>query len=458
MIETGDSPGRLASTARHVFRLRHPAQFIVVMYLIATAIGTTLLLMPWATQPGRDTNLMAALFTSTSSVTITGLTVVDTATHWTIFGQLVIMVLVQLGGLGIMTLAAMLGILVSHRLGLRQRLMAQSESNTLGLGDVRQVVRRVTVMTLAVEVVLAVVLGLRWWIGYDESPGRAAYLGVFHSISAFNNAGFALFPNNLESFVTDGWILAPIMLAVLLGGIGSPVVAELWRRQRARTWTVHTKITLLLTGALLVIGFVVFVLVEWSNPATLGPLSPAGKTLGAITMSVMPRSAGFNTVNYGDILSESKLATDVLMFIGTGSGGTGGGIKVTTFALLAFVILAEVRGDPEVSVFRRTLPTPVIRQALTVALLAVAMVMTGTAAIEVTGGFGLENALFESISAFATAGLSTGITPELPDSGQLVLVFLMFAGRLGTITLASSLALREIQRMYRYPDERPIIG
>ena len=444
---------------RHAIRLRHPSQYIVVAYSIATVIGTILLRLPWATAPGRKTDLLTALFTSTSSVTITGLTVVDTATHWSIFGQLVILVLVQLGGLGILTLATLLGILVSHRLGLRRRLMAQTESNTLGLGDVRRVVRRVTVLSLSIEGVLAVVLALRWWIGYGESAGRAAYLGVFHSVSAFNNAGFALFSDNLVSFVTDAWLLVPIIIAVIVGGLGTPVLYELWRETRTpKTWSVHTKITVLVSTALLIGGFAVFTLIEWSNPATLGPLSAGGKLLAGMTMSVMPRSAGFNTIDYGVASPESLLLTDVFMFIGGGSAGTSGGIKVTTFALLAFVLLAEVRGDPEVSVFRRTLPVSAIRQALTVALLAVAMVMTGAAAIEITSRYGLESSLFESISAFATAGLSTGITPSLSGPSQLVLVFLMFAGRLGTITLASALALRERQRMYRYPDERPIVG
>jgi potassium uptake TrkH family protein len=451
--------GHRASAALAGLRLGHPAQFVVLAFAVAVMVGTGLLMLPWAAADGRSTEAVAALFTATSAVCVTGLTVVDTPGHWSGFGEAVILLLIQAGGLGIMVLATLLGLLVSRRLGLRRRLMAQTETKTLGLGDVRKVVARVVVMSLSIEAALAIALTLRWWAGYDEPPGRAAYLGVFHAVSAFNNAGFALYPDNLVPFVGDAWLLGPICAAVVVGGLGFPVLFELWREAGAPwRWSVHTKITVLVSAILLVGGFGVFCALEWSNDATLGPLPAGQKLVAGLTLAVMPRTAGFNTIDYADALPETLLVTDVLMFIGGGSAGTAGGIKVTTFALLGFVILAEIRGDPEVSVFRRTLPVSAIRQALTVALLGVALVVTGTLALELAGAAGLEASLFESVSAFATVGLSTGITANLPTSAHLVLVVLMFTGRLGTITVASALALRERRRLYRYADERPVIG
>jgi potassium uptake TrkH family protein len=426
---------------------------------LAVLVGTLLLMLPVA-QTGIDwTDPVTALFTATSAVCVTGLVVVDTGTYWSTFGEVVILALIQVGGLGTMTLASLLGLAISRKLGLRARVTAATETKAVGLGDVREVVIGVARTSLVVELAVAVVLALRFWAAYDVSPGRAAYLGVFHSVSAFNNAGFALWPDSLVRFATDPWICLPIAASVIVGGIGFPVILELRKRLRTpRAWSMHTKMTLWATAVLLVLGTLVITANEWRNPATLGQLDTPGRLLAGFFQAVMPRTAGFNSVDTGAMLEGSLLVTVVLMFIGGGSAGTAGGIKVTTFVLLLLVIWAEVRGERDVQAFDRRIGERVVRQALTIALLSVGLVTAATVVLVEITRMSTHLVLFEVVSAFGTVGLSTGITADVGTAGHLVLAVLMFVGRLGPITLVSALALRERQRLYHHPEGRPLIG
>ncbi|MQA60490.1 MAG: TrkH family potassium uptake protein [Actinophytocola sp.] len=425
----------------------------------AILLGTVLLSLPFATETGQSAGFVTALFTSTSAVCVTGLIVESTPDYFSTFGEVVILGLIQVGGLGIMTMASLLGLLVARRFGLRMQLTAQAETKSLGLGEVRQVVAGVLKISVAFEIVVAIIFTVRLITGDGESFGKAAYFGVFHAISAFNNAGFSLYANSLEDFVSDPWISITVAIAVICGGIGFPVLFELARRARKpRAWTLHTKITLLTTGALLVVGFVFITAAEWSNPDTMGPLGVGDKLLSGFFMAVMPRTAGFNSLVVGDMNPATLLLTDVLMFIGGGSAGTAGGIKVTTFALLAFVIAAEVRGEPSVHVMGRKLSASVQRQALTIALIGVGVVMTATIALLAITDHTMDRVLFEVVSAFGTVGLSAGITGELGSAGEVIITLLMFIGRLGPITAATALALRDRPRRYELPESRPIVG
>ena len=437
----------------------HPARIIPAGFLGIITIGTVLLSLPISSRPEGGPPLLVAAFTSVSATCVTGLIVVDTPSYWTPFGQGVILALIQVGGFGIMTGASLLGLLVARRLGLATRLRTQHETRTLGLGDVRQVVLRVAVLIVACEAVLTAVLAVRFLTEYDYPPRTALWHGFFHAVSSFNNAGFALYPNNLIRFVTDWWICLPICMGVVVGGIGFPVVLELRRAwRRPRSWTIHTKLTVGMTVLLLLLGFGAFMVFESGNRATLGQLEGADRILAAITQSVMPRTAGFNTVEIGFLRSETLAVSDALMFIGGGSAGTAGGIKVTTFSLLAFVILAEVRGQRDVTVGTRRVDPRAQRQALTIALLSVAVVAMGTMALLADNRFSLDTVLYEAASAFGTVGLSTGITADLVPRSQWVLIALMYVGRVGTITAATALALRSRDRLYRWPEERPIVG
>jgi trk system potassium uptake protein TrkH len=440
-------------------RLKHPAQYIVAGFAGAVAVGTALLLLPVA-RAGAGTGsatLLQALFTATSAVCVTGLITVDTPVFWSGFGHAVILLLIQVGGFGIMALATLLGVLVSHRLGLKTRLNAVAETKASGIRDVRRLLLAVARTSLLFEAAAAGVLFLHFALAYDEAPGRALWLGVFHSVSAFNNAGFALFSDSFIRFATDPVIGAVICVLVVTGGLGFPVLFELRRAWRApRTWSLHTKIVTTTTAALLAVGILGFTALEWTN--TLRGMSPGGKAVAGVFHGVQPRSAGFNSVPSGELNPETLLLNDVLMFIGGGSASTAGGIKVTTFSLLLFVLISEVRGDQSTTAFNRRVPREAQRQALTVALLAVAVVVGSTGVLLLLTEFSLDQVLHEVIAAFATAGLSTGITAQVGTPGQLLLIALMFVGRLGPVTLASALALRSRPRLYDPPYERPIIG
>lgn len=440
-------------------QLRHPAQFVVAGFAAAVTVGTLLLLLPVARRDPGGAGVVDALFTATSAVCVTGLVTVDTAVYWSGFGQAVVLALIQVGGFGIMALATLLGLLVSRRLGLRDRLNAQAEAKTLGLGDIRKVLLGIARTSLLFEAGGALVLTARFWAGHDEALPRAAWLGVFHAVSAFNNAGFALFSDNLIGFTTDPVISGAVSVLVVAGGLGFPVLFELRREWRTpQLWSLHTKVVLVMTAVLLSLGSLMFLALEWANPRTLGPLGVGGKLVAGVFQGVQPRTAGFNSLDTGALNPETLLGTDVLMFIGGGSAGTAGGIKVTTFAVLLLVILAEVRGDTHVTAFGRKVPRGAQRQALSVALLSVAAVVGATALMLLLTPFTLDEVLFEVVSAFATVGLSTGITAQVGTGGQVLLVALMFLGRLGPITLASALALRSKPRLYEFPEERPIIG
>jgi trk system potassium uptake protein len=304
-----------------------------------------------------------------------------------------------------------------------------------------------------------VLLTARFAVGYDVGFVRAIELGVFHAVSAFNNAGFALFSDNLIGFAADPWICLPIAAAVILGGIGFPVLFELRQRLLGpRQWSLHTKLTVGMTVVLLVSSTVFLLLAEWGNPGTLGKLDRDDRFLSAFFNATMLRTAGFNSLDPGQLESGTLLGSDVVMFIGGGSAGTAGGIKVTTFVLLLFVIWAEVRGEPEVTVLDRRIEPRVWRQALSVALFSVAAVVISTFVLVEMTKMSFDTVLYESVSAFATVGLSTGITAKMPPAGQLVLIALMFIGRLGPISLVSALALRERHRLFHMPEGRPLIG
>ncbi|MBK5224362.1 MAG: TrkH family potassium uptake protein [Acidimicrobiia bacterium] len=437
-------------------RASTPARLLVALFVGILAAGTISLMLPVATSAESNAPFMAALFTATSAVSVTGLIVVDTPTYWSGFGQVVILTLAQLGGLGIITLGSLAGLLVSRRIGLRGRRLAQIESG-LELGDVRRVIYGVLTTAAVVELVLFALLTGAFLIRHEESFGRALVLGGFHAISAFNNAGFTLYSDNLAGFVSDPFVSGVIAIAVLLGGIGFPVLADLRNQpRRPRRWSLHTKLTLTVVGAILSVSTLMYLFFEWTNPDTLGGLDTRGKVLAAGFNTTM-RTAGFSSIDFGALNETTQLATIISMFIGGGSGSAAGGIKVTTLALLVLAVYAEYRGD-DVRAFGRRMPYGAVRQALAVALTSALALLVGTMLLLATGPFTLTDALFEATSAASIVGLSTGITSELNTAGEAILIVLMIMGRLGPLTVGTALILRERERLYRFPEERPIVG
>jgi trk system potassium uptake protein TrkH len=437
----------------------HPAQAVVLGFAVADLIGTGLLSLPISSRSGEWTSFVDALFTATSAVCVTGLTVLDTATHWSGFGLVVILLLIQLGGLGIMIFASLVGLALARKLTVRSRLNTAAEAKAVGYDDVRGLVRGILLISLVIEAITFCFLAPRFALAYDYSPGDAAWHALFHSVSSFNNAGFALYTDNLIGFASDPWICLPLCGAIILGGLGFPVIMQLRKEfRRPLHWSMNTKIVLWATVLLLGIGTVYITAFEWSNAATLGAYDPASRLLIGFFHSVQTRTAGFNSVDIGLMRDETWLGMDVLMFIGGGPAGTAGGIKVTTFAVLFFIMATELRGEGAVNIFGKRLSRAVHRQAITVVLMAVAAVMTATIALMAITGMPFDRVLFEAVSAFGTVGLSTGITGQLPEAAEIILVMLMFLGRLGPLTLGSAIALRQRRILYEYPKERPAIG
>lgn len=458
----------MLSRSGHIFKglntlrrntLQHPTRLVPLTFLAAIALGTLVLMLPVSHTDNLSVPLLTALFTAVSAVCVTGLSVVDTAVYWSGFGQAVILILFQIGGLGIMTGATLLGMLVSNRMQLSQRLIAQSEIRSLGLGDVVDVLKMILIVTVSVELVVAVILTIDLHFSYNEPWLTALWNGVFHSVSAFNNAGFSTYSDSLMRFESSPVVVLSITSSLLIGGLGFPVLLEIFRQgSQTKTWSIHTRITLIGTAILLIGGTVAILAYEWSNPNTLGPLSWWDKFLGAFFHSATARTAGFNTLDIGEMHAVTLVVNYVLMFIGGGSAGTAGGIKVTTFFLLLFVVWAEIRGNADTTAFNRRIAYETQRQALAIVLLSAAVVSVATIILLSVTSFQLQDVLFETISAFATVGMTTGITPDLPPSGQLVIIVLMFIGRVGTITVAAALALRSSTTPYRYPEERPLVG
>jgi trk system potassium uptake protein TrkH len=428
-------------------------------FLFTIVAGTLLLRLPLSQAKGEAAPWLTAFFTATSAVCVTGLVVVDTGTYWSSFGQWVILALFQIGGFGMMTAATLLGLMVNRSLPLRAKLITQVETHSLRLGDIASVTRLVLVVTLVTELGTALWLTIRLHLGYNLLWGEAAWNGLFHAVSAFNNAGFSIHPDSLMRYDADALILVPVMVAIVAGGIGFPVLYDLREKIRgARHLSMHTKLTLLATGVLLLGGFIALLLFEWANPKTLGPMPVPEKMLSAAFASVSARTAGFNSIDIGAMSRDSWALQYFLMFVGGGSAGTAGGVKVGTIAILALLVIAEIRGRGDSEAFGRRVSAAVQRQAITVVALGSVMITLGTLVILRVTAFPTDQVIFEVISAFGTVGLSTGITSDLPVPAQLVVIVLMYVGRVGTITFATSLMLAERRTQYRHPEEHPIVG
>lgn len=436
---------------------KSPARLVLLVFASIIAIVTALLQLPIATADGTRAPFVDSLFTATSAVCVTGLVTVDTATYWSTFGQAVIIVGVGIGGLGVMTLASILALAVSRHIGLTQRLLTANETKTR-LGDVGTLIRAVIITSLVVEGGIALVLFPRF-LAIEDSVGSALWHSIFMALSVFNNAGFVILPEGLTAHVGDWWMSLPIVLGSILGALGFPVLMNIARRWRnPRRWALHTKLTLTTYGLLSLGTLIMIPALEWRNQSTFGPLSISEKILASLVLSVNARSSGLATIDPGQMRESTWFFQDALMFVGGGTASTAGGIKVTTLAVLVLAIVAEARGDRDIEVFRRRIPPQTVRLAVAVAFIGATLVGVATLSLLIISDFSLNEVLYEVISAFATVGLTTGITPALPDAGKYVLVLLMFAGRIGTMTVAAALALRSNLRVIRMPEERPSVG
>lgn len=436
-----------------------PPKILVIGFAFIILIGASLLTLPVATQNGQGLAWIDALFTATSATCVTGLVVVDTGTTFTTFGQIVVLSLIQIGGLGFMTVATFFALILRKRISLRERLLLQESLNQVSIEGIVRLSKMILIFTAIIESVGGILLALRF--SFDMPLGKAFYYGFFHAISNFNNAGFDLMGDfrSLTGYVADPVVNLVICSLIVLGGIGFVVMSEVYEYRHTKRLSLHTKVVLATTAMLIAVGTVLIFILEYNNPKTLQPLSIIGKFFGSLYQSITPRTAGSNTLNIGDMEHSTLFLIILLMFIGASPGSTGGGIKTTTFATLVGAVIAQVRGKEDVIFFRQRILPNMIYKSLTVTMIALFLVMMVSMILTITEkSADFMMILFESTSAFATTGLSMGLTPHLTTAGKTIIILTMFAGRVGPLTVAYAVTVRKQKEYYRYPKGKIMIG
>lgn len=436
-----------------------PPKILVLGFAIIIFIGACLLTLPIATEDGNGLPFLNAVFTATSATCVTGLIVVDTGDTFTMFGEIVILALIQIGGLGFMTFATLLFLLLGKKISLKERLLLKEAFNNISMAGLVKLVKRILLFTALIELIGGLILSIRF--SFDMPIGKAIYFGFFHSISNFNNAGFDLMGGfqGLTAYVADPFVVLTICALITIGGLGFIVMNELYEYRETKRLSVHSKIVLSATVILTVGSTLLIFLFEYTNSKTIGDLTGMGKILGSFYQAVTPRTAGSNTLPIGDLTHSTLFLTILLMFIGAGSGSTAGGIKITTFAVLAATLWAQIRGKEDVVLFRRRIVIETILKALTVAMCGMVIVVFVTIFLSITEQkHSFMMYLFEATSAFGTVGLSMGLTPELTPAGRILIILTMFAGRLGPLTIAFAITKRRKPEAFHHPKGNIMIG
>jgi trk system potassium uptake protein TrkH len=444
------------------FRHITPPQVLAIGFASIIFLGAFLLTLPVSTEERISTPFLDALFTATSATCVTGLVVVDTATHWSTFAEIIIITLIQVGGLGFMTMSTLIAIAFGRRISLKERLVMQEALNQTTMEGIVRLIRKVLLYAFVIEGTGAVLLAIRW--SFDMPVRQAIYYGIWHAISMFNNAGFDLFGNvtgkfsSLTAYIDDPLVNIVVMGLITLGGIGFIVIANVLDYPRTKRLSLHSKVVLTVSGALTLIGAVVILVFEYTNPHTLGPLGLDAKILSSLFQSVTPRTAGANTLDISALRQATAFFIIILMFIGASPGSTGGGIKTSTFAILIGAMIAMVRGKEDIVMFRHRLAKDRIFKAITLIMFALFLVILVSMVLSTTEHAAFLKILFETTSAFGTVGLSMGLTPDLTPVGKMLISFMMFVGRLGPVTLAYALAPKPEKELFRYPEGKVTIG
>ncbi len=426
------------------FTRRSPAEILIFGFAAVILIGTILLSLPMASASGKSPGFLNALFTSTSAVCVTGLVVVDTGSFWSVFGKMIIIILIQIGGLGFMSLTTMFFVLAGKRITIKDRLLIQSSVNTDSISGVVRYTKYIIFSSLTVELVGAFFLSLVFIPEFGFLKGSA--YSLFHAISAFCNAGFDLMGNysSLTGYVDNFIITFGISSLIIVGGLGFAVTSDIVNIRRFSKMTMHARLVLVITGILFIISFILFFIFEYSNPATMGNLPIQDKILASFFQAITPRTAGFNTIDTGSLTTSSLFLTMLMMFIGASPGSTGGGVKTTTIGIIVLTVTSVLYGRKDVVAFKRTIIGPAIRRSISVILIATLIVVLMIFVLLWTEpGVSFENIAFEVFSAFGTVGLSTGITPNLSLAGKIAMIMTMFVGRLGPLTVAYAISRNE---------------
>ena len=444
------------------FRAMKPGRLIVLVFLGMILLGAGLLCLPAASRSGQPTGFLTSLFTATSATCVTGLIRVDTGTHWSLFGQAVILLLIQVGGLGFMTIVCLFFFALRRKIGLRQRMVIAQALGSDSYSGLVSLVRNILRGTAAVEGAGALILFFRFLPEFGF--GRALWYGVFHSVSAFCNAGFDVLADvdaggSLCRYVSDPVVNLTIMALIIIGGLGFAVWGDIRHNRRFSRMQVYTRLVILITLVLLFGGAAIIAALEWNNPGTIGGMTVPQKLLAALFQSVTLRTAGFASFDQNALKDVTKAFCDMLMLVGGSSGSTAGGVKTVTVGVILLAAWSTARGRSDVRVMRRTIPQRVVSSALALFILVLAISMFGALFLCVADGVSLENAAYETISALCTVGLTTGITPTLSAASQIVLIVLMFFGRLGIMTISVGfMAADPAEERVKYAETKIMIG
>ncbi|GAA0397839.1 TrkH family potassium uptake protein [Paenibacillus motobuensis] len=435
-----------------------PPQILVLGFAAIILVGALLLMLPISSTTGESLPFVDALFTATSATCVTGLVVVDTGTYYSTFGQVVIMLLIQTGGLGFMTVATLFSLVFKRRISLKDRLLLQEAMNQNTMEGIVRLIRKVLIYSLVIESSAALIYTIRW--SFDMPFGRALYFGIFHGVSMFNNAGFDLFGHyqSLTRYVGDPIVNLVTMFLIVSGGLGFIVLSDLVDFRKHRKLSLHSKVVLTMTASLILIGALVIYVFEFTNPGTFSSLSGGEKIWASFFQSVTPRTAGANTVDLGSLRQATQFFMVILMFIGASPSSTGGGIKTTTFMILVGAVISMIRGRSDLVLFRYRLTQDRIFKAVTLTMLSLFLVIAVSMVLSTTESASFLSILFETTSAFGTVGLTVGLTGKLTVIGKFIISFTMFAGRLGPLTMAYALGPKKGKELYRHPEGKIIIG
>ena len=452
-------PQIISARSRIKLNSLSPTRIIVSSFAIIILIGSILLNLPLASNDGVSIGYVNAVFTATSATCVTGLVIADTLAQWTLFGQIVILVLIQIGGLGIVTLATFFSVLLGRKISMKGKIIAQESISNYSFTQVTEMIKRIILITFSVELIGAILLSFRFIPRFGL---KGIYMSIFHSISSFCNAGFDLMGDyrSLTEFNGDPVVIYTTAILIIIGGLGFIVWQDLYDYHNLHRLYLHTKIVLIMSFSLIVFGAVFFIIQEYGNPETMGSLTFFEKINAAVFQSVTCRTAGFNTLPINELSEVSKMTSILLMFIGAAPGSTGGGIKVTTFGIIVIAIASNIKGNNETIILRRKVSPEVINKAISIASLSIVLIFMMTIIIIDVEKIDFVNVLYEVTSAFGTVGLSTGITPYLHNISKLLLVFTMFLGRVGPLTFAIAVAMKanKTSRNSVYPEGKIMVG
>ncbi|WP_418965562.1 TrkH family potassium uptake protein [Cetobacterium sp.] len=431
---------------------------LILGFFTAIILGSILLYMPFSLQDGQEISFLTAVFTITSAICVTGLSVIDISKVLSFEGQIILLVFIQLGGLGVMTFSSLFFLLIGKKIGYKDRELIKEERNAENSGEIVDFIKKIVIIVLLIEGIGAFFLTLEFLKIFDFS--KALYFGIFHSISAFCNAGFALFSNNLESYPGSVLMNMTVAYLIILGGIGFSVINSVLVavRRDVKRFTLTSKVAILVSMFLTFVGMILFFLLEYKNPTTIGNLSWFDKVLASFFQSVTTRTAGFNTVPIGTLRPATIFMFCILMFIGASPGSTGGGIKTTTIGVIIFYVVGVVQGKENINVFNRRISWDILNRALAILIISIIYVSIVIMAVMTIENMSFEKVTFEVISAFATVGLSMGITADLSAMSKILIIITMFIGRLGPMTFALALGEKKVKQNLRYPKENILVG